>query len=285
MRSLPIPTDSAGAPLVPEAVFDTCISKVRNKGLKRRLSAIRATIAEQSLEYSTKGTAGLLHDFPPHDSIGALTTGEMTAVYTSRMVPEKSPGRQIYQGIMQAAPNRRCPLCGVGTVNTLDHYLPKSEYPTFVITPCNLVPACEWCQGEKMAYVPHGNASVLHPYFDNFDGEIWLAAEVAETTPVAFRFFSSPPPQWQPPIPARLNAHLKEHNLYALFTSNAGSRLVEIRERLVGLSGKGGPQSVRDYLLEELRSFEHDRLNSWLTAMYRAAASSQWFCDGGFAST
>jgi len=64
-----------------------------------------------------------------------------------------------------------CPSCGeAGRPNTLDHYLPKTLYPHFCITPHNLFPMCDACQGEKGTST--GDAVTprffLHPYYDVF---------------------------------------------------------------------------------------------------------------------
>ncbi|WP_164417384.1 hypothetical protein [Pseudomonas viridiflava] len=64
-----------------------------------------------------------------------------------------------------------CPACGEdGTPNTLDHYLPKNEYPDFSITAVNLSPMCDTCQGKKLEQVLNddGERIFLHPYFDEF---------------------------------------------------------------------------------------------------------------------
>ncbi len=64
-----------------------------------------------------------------------------------------------------------CPACGEdGTPNTLDHYLPKEKYPEFAVTPANLFPMCDICQGAKGAKVLSQNQERLfvHPYFDAF---------------------------------------------------------------------------------------------------------------------
>ncbi len=64
-----------------------------------------------------------------------------------------------------------CPACGEeGTPNTLDHYLPKEQYPEFSILPQNLLPMCDACQTSK------GNKTVddsnrrlfIHGYYDAF---------------------------------------------------------------------------------------------------------------------
>lgn len=64
-----------------------------------------------------------------------------------------------------------CPACGeFGKPNTLDHYLPKSKYPHFCITPANLFPMCDRCQREKDDKTGSENELrlFLHPYFDAF---------------------------------------------------------------------------------------------------------------------
>lgn len=64
-----------------------------------------------------------------------------------------------------------CPACGEdGTPNTLDHYLPKNEYPDYAITAVNLFPMCDTCQGKKLEQVlsEDGERLFLHPYFDEF---------------------------------------------------------------------------------------------------------------------
>jgi len=174
----------------------------------------------------------------------------------------------------------------LGAVNTLDHYLPKTHFPVFSVTPNNLIPACEWCQGEKSEYYPTTEGGqLLHPYFDNVDNDVWLAAEVIVGVPAGFRYFASPPDDWTQSAKARVVAHLRELNLPVLFSSNAGSRLSEIRRRLASLHQKGGEGAVRAHLREEIASIEADHNNSWAAAMYRAAVASDWFCNGGFLET
>ncbi|MBU1169151.1 MAG: hypothetical protein KKD44_06245 [Proteobacteria bacterium] len=103
--------------------------------------------------------------------------------------------------------------------------------------------------------------------------------------PAAFRYFTSPPENWSMPAKTRVETHLKKLHLQELFSHNAGSRLSAIRFRLNKLHKKGGIDSVRAHLNEELESIEADFKNSWAAAMYRAAIDSDWFCDGGFSET
>jgi len=256
---------------------------VKNPTLRAALRGIRNDVETASEEYDAKASRSQLYQAQIHAAVGPIAGEEMVRVYTGRMVPKGSTGRPIYNRIMSLPVNQRCPLCGIGTVNTLDHYLPKSSFPIFSVTPNNLLPACTWCQKEKSE--DHAKAEgeqILHPYFDDFDDDEWLVADVVQTSPAAFHFYTSPPDHWSAVNKDRVAAHLKKLNLPVLFASNAGSRLSEIKSRLALLREKGGAAAVRAHLSEELASIEAEHRNSWTAAMYRAAAASDWFCQGGF---
>jgi hypothetical protein len=67
-----------------------------------------------------------------------------------------------------------CPACGeFGRPNTLDHYLPKGQYPHFCVTPVNLFPMCDACQKAKLEKTGSADEPrfFLHPYFDVFIAE------------------------------------------------------------------------------------------------------------------
>lgn len=283
MRYLSPPKDEKAQTYSVGDVFETCVSIVRDPALKKQLRSVRSDVETEAADYAKKATNQQLYLIQPHDRVGPVFGDEMVKVYTLRMVPKMSKGRPIYDRIMLAPVHGRCPLCGIGTVNTLDHYLPKTHFPIYSVTPNNLVPACNWCQGAKAEYYSSTEeGQLLHPYFDNVDDEVWLAAEVVIGVPAGFRYFASPPDHWTQSAKVRVATHLTKLNLPTLFSSNAGSRLSEIRARLDNLYKRGGKDIVRTHLHEELISIEADNRNSWTAAMYRAAIVSDWFCNGGF---
>jgi len=61
-----------------------------------------------------------------------------------------------------------CPMCGSFHSGTLDHLLPKMEYPVFAVFVRNLVPACK-CNSKRSVLTigPNAGERVLHPYFDD----------------------------------------------------------------------------------------------------------------------
>lgn len=62
-----------------------------------------------------------------------------------------------------------CPMCGRPGADTIDHVLPKDEYPQFSLLSKNLVPCCERCNRVKNKSIPTSSKTrYLHPYYDQF---------------------------------------------------------------------------------------------------------------------
>jgi hypothetical protein len=284
MISLPKPTNEDGSLIDPGEVYDICISRVRNPGLRARLRSIRHLVIAAADDYAVRAGSVDLHLVSTSNSVGGVVDkDEMMVVYDNRFVPEKSPGRAKYIRIKDAAPNDRCPLCQVGTVTTLDHHLPKAKYPTLVVTPNNLVPACTWCQGAKKSDSPKSKEEqTFHPYFDDFNDKIWLTAQVVEGVPAVFKFNFSAPKGWKSIKAKRGEQHFKTFEVAKLLTSNAAHQLTGIRSSLTNLFNDGGAHAVRAKLEEDEGSWRSSNLNSWEAAFYQAAAESDWFCEGGF---
>ncbi|WP_147445675.1 HNH endonuclease [Corallococcus aberystwythensis] len=71
--------------------------------------------------------------------------------------------------IRESSPDGNCPLCGSLGAGTVDHYLPKDEFPEFSIFSLNLVPACTFCNSAEKGKIFRGDsapARIIHPYFD-----------------------------------------------------------------------------------------------------------------------
>ncbi|MCX6952972.1 MAG: hypothetical protein NTV51_12520 [Verrucomicrobia bacterium] len=279
MRKVDFPVADDGAHLDVGDVFDTCIEKARGK-LRAKLIAVRPKIVQASAEYAHAAAGNQLHQIAVSGDVDGLTKNQLSDVYSERMV--KGPGRLYYDRILVGSPT--CPLCGVGGTAELDHHLPKKQYTLLTVAPGNLVPTCERCQGEKMTARPTNAAEeTLHPYFDDFDSETWLKADVVTAAGAAFVFSADPPAAWGPTVAARLRRHLATFDLGSLYSLNAANHLAGIRQSLVNLHAAGGAEAVRLEMTARAVSWEANLKNTWEGAMHRAAAESQWFCGGGFA--
>ncbi len=65
-----------------------------------------------------------------------------------------------------------CPFCGgLGVPDTLDHFLPKDEYPEYSVFSKNLIPCCDSCNRKKSTKTvdENGEKMFFHPYYDDIN--------------------------------------------------------------------------------------------------------------------
>jgi len=271
------PTDN------PQEVFETCISNFRDRVFKSKLESVSSYIDSEANIYDIQASSNNLSSIAQILNVnGIITVDEMKKVYEQKFVKKGQPGRKYYEKLRLSAKNNICPLCNQRTVTTLDHVLPKTLYPTFAVTPFNLIPACADCNKIKDTYKPTtAEEEILHPYYDDISSTQYLYAYINEETPPSINFyikFSNP----KTLIEKRLQKHFDLFELDKLYTSNAAEELANIQLRLNKLYESGGYTNVKEYLKEEFDSRYANNKNSWQTAMYKTLSESEWFCNGGF---
>ena len=257
---------------------------MRNLSLKARLVSVAPDVIQASRTFEDLANQVRLYEFVREDVIGGeVTTSEMEAVYTQRMVPKNAPGREIYDRLMSLARSGKCPLCAQRDASTLDHHLPKAHYPVLAVTPLNLVPSCKDCNKAKLASLPtNAYEETLHPYFDDIDGDRWLFASVHTTAPASLEFVVNPPVHWDAVLVARMRLHFETFGLCDLYAAQGADELLNIRHQLRIIHGTGGAETVRSELVARAESARALRVNGWRVAAFEAFAESDWFCDGGF---
>jgi hypothetical protein len=277
MRSLPLPNVTISN------VLSMCLPKIGNHELRARLNAINGPLTDATAAYHADASAGTLHLMLRVPSVGAVSRDELIALYSDHMSAARGAARSVYDQIRNSAPNKQCPLCGVGTVAVLDHHLPKAKYPNLSITPANLVPACHFCNDKKRARFPKkAEEQTLHPYYDaRLLKETWVRAVLDPGPPPALIYSVSPPATWPAVDQKRVERHFTVCGLAITFTSNANDELSPLKAHLQMLESRGGEPAVQAHLAEQASSHAQ-RPNSWQLAMYRTLEADSWFTGGGF---
>ncbi|MGC5543731.1 HNH endonuclease [Streptomyces griseus] len=228
--------------------------------------------------------AGTLHELLGADFTvpGVRANDAVQWIYDNGMVNTRK-GRAIYDQLMAAPADERCPLCGHGVVRTLDHYLPKKMFPALCVDPLNLIPACADCNHTKGDIQPTGpEKTPIHPYLDCIDNESWLEAKVVGSEPVWLDFYVSPPPTWDSHLASRTRHHFELFGLAELFSLQANRTLNSIRQHLTSAFEAGGEDLVRAYLTDEASTRLAHRPNGWEGVTYRTLAQDEAFCSGTF---
>ena len=278
MRKLEKPKD------ISAEVFLECISIVKNANLKKRLTACTDLITNATTEFDEKVTKGQLFTVARETVVnGDVTAKELMDVYTLRMAKKNTPGRVLYDRIKLSSPYGICPLCSQREATSLDHYLPKAEYPRLSIVSINLVPACTDCNKSKLVNWPkEPEEETIHPYYDDIENILWLKATVIKSTPPSIKFSVETEEDLNELLSDRIKFHFKSLSLNILYGIQAASELRQINFRLITLFNQSGAVGVRNYLLEGVETRSHNNINSWQTALYKEIANNEWFCNGGF---
>lgn len=263
-------------------VFLDCVSTVNDAILKQQYEDCADTIEIAEADFEAKFPNHQIYQIPQNLIVlGTIGKTQMKPVYDYRMVKPGMPGHKYYNQIKSAAPHDKCPLCSVRKVDTLDHYLPKSKYPVFAVTPINLIPACTPCNKGKHIDYPKSNIDqTLHPYYDNVENESWIKANVLQTNPISFEYYVDCPNAWSQILKDRSINHFNSFNLNELFSSHASEELRGAKRHLIKLYNDN-PNLLHDHLAEAYDSRLELGLNSWQAVMYNALLNDVWFCTGG----
>lgn len=276
MRTLSLPVHT------PAELLSTCIDGVVDPDLVIRLRAIEQQLIATAAGYDQHARTQNLHLLGRSQTVGDVTRHELEALYSAQMSAARGAARSIYDAIRNAAPYAKCPLCGIGTVASLDHHLPKSHYPDLSVCPANLVPACDFCNKAKRARFPSAaGEQTLHPYYDDYTQEQWVFARLDITGPPVLVFYVDAPAHWPEFARQRAQHHFDVVKLGESYTSNANDDLMPLRGHLIAIAATKGLAGVNAYLTEETTHYA-GRLNSWQHVMYRTLANNPWFAGGGY---
>ncbi len=274
MRVIPKPS------ITPIRAYVSCYLSFRRITRQNQFRAIAGFINTKSIQYDKDATRTTLYTYSSHINVhGCIKKDDMKVLYEQNMV-QNERGQKVYNKLLSLAPLGRCPFCGLGSVSTLDHYLPKSQFPTFSVLPYNLVASCKDCNTGKLAsYATKQNAQTLHPYYDDFTSDQWLFARVLQ--PLAIEFYVQPPQAWNQLDKDRVKSHFDNYQLYNRFKVEAVNALADLREEF--LLFNSSTIEIQQELQKKAIVYEVRHKNSWETAMYQALYQDQWYCNGGYA--
>ncbi len=263
-----------------EEILDNCILTLREPR-KSRVVNVKDTIIAKSSEYDELATKGNLYKIPIHDNVDNIASkSDMEFLYTSKFVPKTELNRKTYDYIKSMAPNGICPYCQQNQAETVDHFLPKSKYVTYTVSPYNLVPACLHCNKDKSA--PTFNSyrkQPFHPYYDDFDDTVWIKARLIERDPISFQFYAEPDSSISRDKAERIKNSFSSdgYSLNDVYKIHAPELFRPCIHRIKILYDQGGRSLATKRLLENIEDERYITINSWKAAMYQAMIDSDWF--------
>lgn len=266
--------------------YNLCLVSVRDVALKERLIDIAGFIEEVSSTYVERAALGKVFSILPlrhakgEDPVifESIRKSELVKLYEYNMV-SRTPGRGLYDVLLVAA-NEQCPFCGgVGRPQSLDHYLPKANYPQYAVLPQNLVPCCRDCNsGKSNSLAVIEDEQSIHPYFDDdkFFLEQWIFAKINLTFPCSLEYFPSPPEEWSEVERNRASNHFRDFNIGGRYSVQAASDLSALVDLRRGYLSSVSVEEFSKYLLSVSES-ESYFSNHWRKIMYQTLAANRDF--------
>ena len=275
----------------PEEAYMACTSAIIDDQQRDRMRGILPSIRDTAAEFIERVAAGSTWELPylrlakGEDPfvIGDIRKSELVHLYEYYMV-KREPGRALYDSILVAAGDH-CPTCGgIGQPRTLDHYLPKANYPKLAIVPQNLIPACRDCNTDKgNPLIDHPHQQLLHPYLDKrqFFEERWISVSVSHTTPCTIIYFACPPDDWSDEDKARVANHFSLFGIAERYSIQAGSELGFLMDMQSSYFGRLPPEAFSAFLRSGANAAGL-LINGWKKVLYEALADDPWFCNAEF---
>lgn len=273
MRNLPIPGINNKRKLAK-------IFRSKNKPYKGRLVRIRSKVKNRYDDYDHH--ANVLENIPV-SVITGVCSDALIKCYTSKTEEMSTLRDELLYPELEDFDE--CPFCGIGEPTTLDHYLPKEEFPEFSVLSKNLIPICGVCNSNYKGrnWIENGNRLFLHTYYDQFPDEYLFEASVTVTNKVIIDF-STIYVATEPYFCNVFHHHFDKLRLNKRYKKKASTEINRKRRSLELIYRRNNSANdVSNSLREEANGLEIDySKNHWKTVLYRALSNSVSFCDTGF---
>lgn len=247
-------------------------AETRN-GIRSKLINAADLIQDESQRYDEALSEKNMSHFEPHETVnGTISADDMCDVYDNKLVKVSAIRNKYYDKLLATATTGKCPICGIGHVSNLDHYLAKTIYPIYAVTPYNLTPICRECNFEKLDSDIEQDRAPLHPYYDDVDSIEWLEAKLTIVNgSIAAEYSVSPLiAQIDFDLFRRLTLHMKMYGLKEAYSVQASTEISENSYLWKRKIREWGEEEFRQYLQECLVSREQSQRNTWNTALLRA---------------
>lgn len=173
-----------------------------------------------------------------------------------------------------------CPMCGSSVTGSVDHYLPKEDFPEFSVMAANLVPACSHCNSGVKGRTFRGatpNERFLHPYFDALAGKpLWLTRIIPPYQ--AAQFEPAPMPGLSSNNRELVQFHLR-HVLGPQFHRNAANLWAtypqHLRDEVEGTAPVSSALARKEVARSLRRSISTSGANSWNASFFRGLSEDE----------
>ena len=143
---------------------------------------------------------------------------KMVKLYNDKFSNRKYKVREYYDKIKLISPNNICPYCLKREVRNLDHFLPKTKYPSLSISDANLISSCSDYNHDKL----NSTKLYINYYFEEIDDVPYMKCYVDfGNEDINFRYELVKPPTWKDDKFNRLKNQFEDTDLLKFYAEQA----------------------------------------------------------------
>lgn len=261
-------------------VHEQAVSRKHEGELKDRLKAISPLVKGQFEIYKRHFSSNTLGSVA-FDVELAKSNNDLLSLYsyqskTIRQVRENIRRQQIKTIIST------CQNCTIDSVNSLDHILPKSSYPEFIVNPINLFPCCTTCNSHKLDAMENDSGQkFINLYLDELPKIQYLFVEISldENKDLDFTYFLENPDN---KIPSEFFLVIKNHynklHLFERFKLKSIEYLSELESKI---SAFRRSLSIEDIVIDLTTAINDEKVaygnNHWRCILESTLINSHLF--------
>lgn len=153
-----------------------------------------------------------------------------------------------------------CQNCTVDSANSLDHILPKSSYPEFIVNPLNLFPCCTTCNSHKLDAIENDSGQkFLNLYLDDLTKIQYLFLEISldENKELDFSYYlENPDNKISQEFFSVIENHYNKLHLFERFKLKSIEYLSELESKISAFRRR---LSVEDIILDLTTAIDEEK--------------------------
>jgi 5-methylcytosine-specific restriction endonuclease McrA len=256
--------------------YDAAVQK-RQRQIRDALVRRRPSIQNAFDEYEARLAIDALGEISPL-KLRTSTKEHLRYCYDA----ERNELYSMIKGNQHGEPKTRCQYCGIGEATTLDHYIPRDQYPEFSVFILNLVLACAHCNNKKLnVWRDNGETVFIHLYHDELELNQFLSCSVVlrngEFVP-DFRLVNLGAISQS--LFRRIEEHFRRLQLFTRFVECSVTYVTEVRNNLLASQFMFTRTQKRGLLQRQAALIGRTYgLNNWRTALHEGLAGCAAYLD------
>lgn len=233
-------------------VHKNAIEKKRDADLKERLNKLNPQVEVEYEKYIQEFETNTLSKLIANSSLAESKT-DLLSLYSYQSSIIRAVRKDIQKLQIKTIINT-CQNCTIDSINTMDHVLPQSAFPEFVVNPKNLFPSCSTCNTHKLNNVESDDERrFLNLYLDNLPQEQYLFVKIFTDSETEFNF-----EYYLENVDSKINAslfkiienHYKYLNLFERMRLKSIEYISELDTEILTFKDKLGVSDIVDSLIK-----------------------------------